>query len=108
MEVLKISTHCPINKRNELLRVCRTVAEQTCHEPGCQSSLFSNSSDNGKMIILEQQWQLWADLSTYLGSDHFKALIGAMKLLGKNYEIHINGISHEVPGDQTGINQNEK
>ncbi len=98
MEVLKISICCKQDKRDELLRVCRTISEQTCHEPGCQNSLTTECSENGELIILTQQWEFWSDLSSYFSSDHFRALFGAMKLLGQSYEIHINGISREEPG----------
>ena len=96
MEILKISIHCRKNKKNELLRLCRRVSEQTCLEPGCQNSGITDCSDGEELIILEQQWEQWSELSAYFNSDHFRALLGAIKLFAQSYEIQINGISREV------------
>lgn len=62
--------------------------------------------DDENVIFLQQQWKLLADLNTYFSSDHFRALLGAMKLFGKSYEILINVIFQEMPDDLAGMNRN--
>ena len=42
------------------------------------------------MIVLEQTWSRWDAVKRYLQSDNFTVLLGAMKLLGKSYDIRIN------------------
>jgi quinol monooxygenase YgiN len=91
MEILQITIHARDDKRKELLRACRLITDQTRQESGCKSSQFSQDNDNKNIITLEQQWEERSSLDNYFRSDHFSALFGAMKLLGRNYEIRING-----------------
>lgn len=91
MELLKIIINCRQNKEGELFRTCQSIAEQTRFETGCMQSRVEQDS-NENVILLEQQWNQWPELNIYLSSDYFKALLGAIKLLGQSYEIKINGI----------------
>ncbi len=99
MEILQISIHARDDKRNELLRTCRLITDQTRQESGCNSSQLSLGNDNENIITLEQQWEQWPSLNNYFRSDHFSALLGAMKLLGRTYEIRINGGTQEEGRD---------
>ena len=95
MEMLQITIHARDDKRSELLRTCRFITDQTRQENGCKSSRFSQDSDNENIITLEHQWEQWPSLNSYFRSDHFSALLGAMKLLGRTSEVRINGGSPE-------------
>ncbi|MBW2218475.1 MAG: antibiotic biosynthesis monooxygenase [Deltaproteobacteria bacterium] len=95
--MLQITIHTRDDKRNELLRTCRLITDQTRLEGGCNSSRVSQDNDN--IIILEQQWEERSFLDSYFRSDHFSALLGAMKWLGRTYEIRINGGTQEEGGD---------
>ncbi len=99
MEILQITIYARDNKRNELLRTCRLITDQTRRESGCKSSWVSQDIDNGNIITLEQQWEQRPSLNNYFRSDHFSALFGAMKWLGRTYEIRINGGDLEGGGD---------
>ena len=96
MELLKITINCRQNKRGELFRTCQSITEQTCLETGCMQSRVEQDSNDESLILLEQQWNQWPELNIYLSSDYFKALLGAMKLLGQSYEIKINGILQQA------------
>ena len=91
MVILTISVNARSRKRNELLSACRSITDQTRLESGCKSSQLSQDSDNENIIALEQQWEQQPSLDNYFRSDHFSALLGAMKWLGRTYEIRING-----------------
>ncbi len=99
MEMLQISIHAYDDKQNELLRTCRLITDQTRKESACKSCRVSQDSDNENIITLEQQWQQWSSLNNYFQSDNFSALLGAMKLLGRTYEIRINGGTPEEGRD---------
>jgi quinol monooxygenase YgiN len=90
MEMLQITIHARDDKRNELLRACRLITDQTRQESGCKSSQFSQDNDNENIITLEQQWEQGPSMNNYFRSDHFSALLGAAQLLGKTHEIRIN------------------
>jgi len=77
------------------LRTCQLIADQTLQESGCESSLFSENKDGEDLINLEQKWEDRPSLISYLRSDYFTALLGAMTWLGHSYDIRINGGTHE-------------
>ena len=90
MKIVQISIHSHDEKCEELLSTCRFITDQTRQREGCEISRVSQDIVNKNIITLEQQWELWSSLIDYLKSDHFSALLGAMKWLGRSYEIRIN------------------
>ena len=99
MVILTISVNARSSKHNELLSASRSITDQTRLESGCKSSRVSQDNDNENIITLEQQWEQWPSLNNYFRSDHFSALLGAMKWLGRTYEIRINGGTQEEGWD---------
>jgi len=97
VEMLRICVHARDDKRNELMRTFQLINDQATREEGCTDCQLSQDSQNRNIITMQQQWQRWALLTTYLGSDHFKALLGAMKSLSRTYEIKITS-SHYNSG----------
>jgi len=95
MEILQITISARDDKRDELLRTCQFIVGQTLQESGCESSLFSQKKADEGPIHLEQKWDNRSSLNNYFRSDHFTALFGAMKWLGRTYEVRINGGAHE-------------
>jgi quinol monooxygenase YgiN len=96
MESLKISIYYHQDKKKELLRTCQSIADQASLETDCLQSRIEEDSDIEKTILLTQVWQSWPVLNTYFSSDQFRALLGAMKLFGRSYEIQINGTSRDI------------
>ena len=95
METLQIAIRARDDKRDELLRTCQLIADQTLQESGCESSLLSQNKDDEDLINFEQNWEDRPLLINYFRSDHFTALLGAMTWLGQSYDIRINGGLHQ-------------
>jgi len=95
MEKLLVKIRARGEKQRELLQTCQYIAERTLQVPGCKSSLLFQDNDKGDLITLEQRWSQRSLLNDYFRSDHFTALLGAMKWLGRSFEIQINGGTHE-------------
>jgi len=91
MEVLLVKIRAREDKRFELFRTCQFISDQTFQVNGCKSSHNAQDNDNENIIILRQQWKQRSFLNDYFRSDLFSALLGALKWLGENYEIRING-----------------
>ena len=95
MEYFLVKIRARDDKQSELLQRCLYITERTLQVPGCKSSFLVRDSDKGDHITLEQQWDQRSLLNEYFRSDHFTALLGAMKWLGQSFEIQINGGTHE-------------
>lgn len=93
METLCISIHVRSEKRNELLRACRLIIDQTRKDGDCKNCKMRQHDEIENTITIEQKWTRWDAVKNYLQSDHFTVLLGAMKLLSKSYEIRINDSS---------------
>jgi quinol monooxygenase YgiN len=95
MESIRIIIHPREDKKKELLLACRMISDQTRQEAGCMDSHVLFGNDDANRIKLDQQWGQQSFLNDYFRSNHFSALLGAMKLLAKNYEVTINGGTRE-------------
>ncbi len=90
MEKLEITIHPHKTKRKELVNACQMIVEQTRKEDGCIDSRLLKGEKDEEGIILEQHWKQRHLLDGYFRSDHFTALLGAMKLLAVDWEMAIN------------------
>ena len=90
MEKFKITVHPHKTKRKELLNACQMIIEQTRKEDGCTDSRLLKGEKDEEGITLEQHWKQRHLLVGYFRSDHFTALLGAMKLLAVEWEMTIN------------------
>jgi quinol monooxygenase YgiN len=90
MEKLGITIHPHKTKRKELLNACQMIVEQTRKEAGCMDGRLLKGEKDEYDIILEQHWKQRHLLDGYFRSDHFTALLGAMKLLAIEFEVTIN------------------
>jgi quinol monooxygenase YgiN len=102
MESLKISIHYHQDKKKELLRTCQSIADQARLEKDCLQSRVEEDNENDKAILFTQEWQNWTGLSNFFSADQFRALLGAMKLFGRSYEIKINDLSLESQDELSG------
>ena len=91
MEKLEITVRPHKTKRNELVNACQMIVEQTRKEDGCIDSRLLKGEKDENGIILEQHWKQRHLLDGYFRTDHFSALLGAMKLLAIDWEMAING-----------------
>ena len=90
MEKLTISIYPYQAKRRELLGACHMISRKTLEETGCMDCRVLSGSGEKNFIHLEQDWRKRNLLDDYFRSDHFSALLGAMKLLAIKYELTIN------------------
>jgi quinol monooxygenase YgiN len=90
MVILTISMNAHPSKRSELLSACRLIIDQTKQEKGCLSCRLSQDIDNENVMTIEETWERHSYLEEHFRTDIFSALLGAMKLLGKTYELRIN------------------
>ena len=95
MKHLKITIHAEQAKQKELLRVCRMIVDETRQVAGCKECSQMEENIDENVITIECQWQHRHQLYDYFRSDRFSVLLGAIKVLGKHYEITIDDGSPE-------------
>ena len=94
METLSIAITPHRSKHNELLSTCNRIAGETLKLNGCiDCRVSSDGAAEASAIRMEQNWRQRNLLEDYLRSDHFSALLGAMKLLSTHSEVVINNSS---------------
>ena len=95
MEALKITIYARSEKKHELAGACRLVSDNTTQVTGCLESCIHHDYADENRITLQQHWQNRSYLDDYFRSDHFSALLGTMKLLGKKYQVIVNDGTHK-------------
>jgi quinol monooxygenase YgiN len=78
--------------RNEVLLTIKELIGQIRHEQDCVSCHCFQDVEVEDVVIFEQEWETNEAFSAHLRSDHFKVLLGAMKLLSIEPEIRINTV----------------
>ena len=66
------------------------IVDHTRKETVCLDGRLLKGEKDENGIILEQHWKQRHLLDAYFRSDHFTALLGAMKLLAVDWEMAIN------------------
>ena len=90
MEKLAITIFPHRSKQKELLGACRLIGTRTLEVGGCMDSRVVSGSGEDGALRIAQHWRKRDLLEDYFRSDHFTALLGAMKLLAISYEMTIN------------------
>ena len=88
-----IKMSVPGDKRREVMQTIQTLLNPIRNEPGCISCYCCVDSEADHIIIFRQEWKSNEDLAVHLKSAHFGVLLGAMKLLSIEPEIHFNTIA---------------
>ena len=90
MEMVRIIILPRGNNIGELANACRMISEQTRKEAGCRHCSISHEPDSDNPIEMKLHWQQMNLLDEYFRTDHFSALLGAIKMLAIDYELTIN------------------
>ena len=94
MIILTIEVNTQSCNHSELLSGLRFFTEKIRAEKGCQDCHIYQDINDENLINLKETWKQRSDLDEHLRSDTFSALMGAMRLLGKTYEVQINDGTH--------------
>jgi len=80
-------------KRSEVLKVLKNVAELCMYDPGCLSCNVYRDLHDNKVIVLEQAWKSKEDLDFHLRSEEYRNLLLILELALKQPEIRFDTIS---------------
>jgi len=77
-------------KRMELSQTIASLSDSIRKENGCRRCDFCRSVDDENRLFLIEEWDTKENLITYLKSEHFRVLRGAMNLLREPHEMIIH------------------
>ena len=93
----------PPQKREEALKILRSVAELCRDDPGCLSCNMYRGIQDSKYLVIEEVWRTEEDLDLHLRSEEYRNLLLVLEMALEQPEIRFDTIS-----DSTGIETIEK
>jgi len=87
----------------ELSQAIASLSGSIGMEKGCQRCHFCQSIEDENQLFLLEEWDTQENFMTYLESEHFRVLRGAMNLLKEPQEMMIHTVSHP-----TGMEEMDK
>lgn len=89
MFVVIITAQVEPYQRHELMQMFQEISGLDRLPPGCLKRRIYEESTSPANLLLIEQWSETGALKIHLLSDQFRALIGAVKVLGKLIDIDI-------------------
>ncbi len=83
----------PSKKRDEALRILRSMVEQWRDETGCLSCNIYGDLQEKDVLMLEEVWRSEEDLVLHLRSNKYRNLLLVLEMALKQPEIKFNTIS---------------
>jgi quinol monooxygenase YgiN len=83
MTGLVIRARVEPNKQHEMMQMCNSWLASSYLPAACLERHLYQDAISPKDLLLVEQWSDEAAMNAYLLSDRFRALVGAVKVLGK-------------------------
>jgi quinol monooxygenase YgiN len=93
----------PAKKRDEALKILRSVAEQFKVHSGCLGCHIYEEVQEDNVLMFEEMWKNEEDLAQHLRSDEYRNVLLVMEMALKHPEVRFNTVS-----TSTGIETIEK
>jgi quinol monooxygenase YgiN len=93
----------PLQKRDDALKILRSIAEKCSFDPGCISSRIYGDLQENTVLMFEEVWRTKEDLEVHIRSDEYLNLLLVLEMALKQPEIRFDTIS-----SSTGIETIEK
>ena len=96
MTLLIIRMNALSEKRIELSQTIASLSVSMMMEKGCKRCDFCQSIEDANRFFLLEEWDTQENLKTYLKSEHFKVIRGAMNLLQEPCETMFHNVLHPM------------
>jgi len=83
-------------KRDEVLKILRSMAEQCRYDPGCLSCHIYGDLQEKDVFVLEQAWRAEEDLDLHLRSGEYLNLLLVLEMSIKQPEIRFDTIASSM------------
>jgi quinol monooxygenase YgiN len=92
MILLKIAVEIKPQKRTEFLQAMQSLILAAPPEPGCLERVVYQRIDDENAYCCLQVWESQEKMAAHLSTDRFKALLGAIQVLGEMKELSQNAL----------------
>lgn len=92
MVLLKIAVAIKPQKRTEFLQAMQSLLLSAPPEPGCLERAVYQRIDDENAYCCLQVWESQEKMAAHLSTDRFKALLGAVQILGEMKELSQNAL----------------
>ena len=92
-------------KQEEFLQAVQSLNGDGEKHKGLRKSTLSQGTDDQTGFSLIYEWETQKDLERYLGSEEFRVLLGALRVLCEKSEIRYGHIFEELPNFAHGTNE---
>ena len=89
-----IRAHVEPDHRHELMQMCNSWLAANHLPEACLERHVYQDAISPQDLLLIEQWSDEAAMNSYLSSDRFRALVGAVKVLGKL--VHVSTSEAEI------------
>jgi quinol monooxygenase YgiN len=90
------------DQRHELMQTCKRWLASNYLPAACLEKRVYQDAISPKHLVLVEEWLDKEAMNSHLSSDQFRALIGAIKVLGKLVDIRTSETTVIEAGDETG------
>lgn len=90
MVLLKIAVEIKPQKRTEFLQAMQSLVLAAPPEPGCLERVVYQRLDDENAYCCLEVWDSREKMTAHLRTDRFKALLGAVQVLGEMKELSQN------------------
>jgi quinol monooxygenase YgiN len=77
-------------QRRELMQTCRSWLSANQLPPACLERRVYEDAISPTHLMLVEEWLDAATMNSYLSSERFRALVGAIKVLGELVDVRIS------------------
>ena len=90
MIVILIRARVELDQRRELMQMCKSWLVANQLPAACLERRVYEKSTAPTNLMLVEEWLDTAAMNSYLSSERFRALIGAVKVLGELVDVRIS------------------
>lgn len=93
MVLATIRMNIPRKKRDEAVKILKSVAQQCQFYPGCLGCHLYDDLQEAQVILYEEMWKNEEDLERHLRSERYRDVLLVMEMALRHPEVRFNTVS---------------
>ena len=93
MVLATIRMNIPRKKRDEAVKILKSVAQQCRVHPGCLGCNLYDDVQEAQVLLYEEMWKNEEDLERHLRSERYRDVLLVMEMALQHPEVRFNTVS---------------